>query len=304
MMLVVLLYALFGFTFTLGKLMVLHAKPLFAVGLRMLAGGTILLAWSFTRTNPRCAPQKNDFPFYLQLTIFSAFLPYVLRLWALQEVTVAKASLLFNTTPFFTAVFGYFFLKERLSLLQFTGLCIGFFGTIPILLTSSPLEDTLSFSFISIYELAIIVAAASMSYGFIVTQKLVAHRKCPAFLANGIATFSAGCISLGASRVFEEHPIKTSLTAFLSIMVIQLIISNLICSNLQASLFKKYSPTFISLAGFLSPLFASVYGFLLFHEGITWHFFASFIVTLAGIALYAWGTRTQKKRLAKLEIPL
>lgn len=303
MALVILLYALFGFTFTLGKLMVLHAKPLFAVGLRMLAGGTILLVWSFTRTSPRCAPSKNDFPFYIQLTIFSALLPYVLRLWALQEISIAKASLLFNTAPFFTAVFGFLFLKERLNFIQFFGLCIGFLGTIPILLTSSSVEDAFSWNFISIYELSIIAATASMSYGFIVTQKLVIHRKCPVFLANGIATFSAGCISLGSSFVFEANPIKTSLKAFLFIMTIQLIISNLICSNLQASLFKKYSPTFISLAGFLSPLFASIYGYLLFGERLSWHFFASFFTTLIGIAFYSWGTRTHNATLSKREIP-
>ncbi|HBL98933.1 TPA: hypothetical protein DDZ86_04810 [Candidatus Dependentiae bacterium] len=303
MILVIILYALFGFSFSLGKLMVVHAYPLFAVGLRMLIGGSILLLWALTRTKPRCYPCKDDFPLYAQLIIFAIFIPYVFRLWALQEVASSKAALLFNTSPFFSALFARFFLKERINLIQGIGLFIGFGGTIPILLTSSPAEDAFSWGFLSIYELAIILAAASMSYGFIVTQRLVKDRKCPAYLVNGVATLGGGFLAFNASWFFEPVPIKTSFTALLGVMVLQIIVSNLICSNLQANLLKTYSSTFLAFAGFLSPIFASIYGVMLFSETISWHFLASFVLVIVGIGLFTYGEQKKKLSVPPVKFP-
>ncbi len=295
MVLVVILYALFGFSFTLGKMMVMHAYPLFAVGMRMTIGGLILLIWAFTRTQPRCYPQKTDIKYYVLLTIFGILIPYTLRLWALQEVSTMKAALLFNTAPFFTAIAAVIFACERLNCFQYLSLLVGFAGTIPILLTGSPTEDIISWGFLSIYELGLIVSAASMGASFLVTHQLVKHRGCPPYLANGISTFFGGMLAFGGSMAFEPHQIKTTFSCFFMVMLVQLLISNIICSNLQASLMKTYSPTFISFAGFLSPLFASLYGVLLFGEKFTWHFFASFFLIGIGLGLYALGERRKKK---------
>lgn len=294
MILVIILYAIFGFSFALGKMMVAHVHPLFAVGMRMMTGGTVLLLWALTRTKPRCYPMKSDIKYYALLTIFGIFIPYTLRLWALQEVTSTKAALLFNTAPFFTALAAVIFNCERLHKLQIFSLIIGFAGTIPILLTGSPTEDAISWGFVSIYELGLIVSAASMGASFLVTHELVKNRGCPPYLANGISTLCGGMLAMGGSVIFEPCPIKTSFSCFAMVMVLQLILSNIICSNLQASLMKKYSPTFISFAGFLSPLFASMYGMLFFGESITWHFFASFFIIAAGLGLYTLGEK--KKR--------
>ncbi len=304
MFLIILLYALFGFTFTLGKVLVYHAAPFFAVGLRMAIGGVILLAWSWLNRykRPSCAvPLHSYWVGYLKLTVFAIFIPYVARLWALQELTTGKAALLFNTAPFFSALLGYLLLRERLSYLQFGALLLGFLGTIPILLTSSPVEDLLSVGIFSLHEIAVIVAAASMSYGFIVMRELVKERGCPPYVANGVATFLGGALALGCSVVFEANPIKTSFVTLLGVMLLQVVISNLLCSNLQAYLLHTYSPTLMSFAGFLSPLFALIYGFFLFGETVSWHFFASF--SLIGLALYLYllGDHLTKKECTEVE---
>lgn len=295
MILVVILYALFGFSFTLGKMMVIHVHPLFAVGIRMTLGGLVLLAWAFTRTKPRCYPQRSDLKYYVILTIFGIFIPYTLRLWALQEVSTMKAALLFNTAPFFTALVAIIFACEKINIYQFLSLLIGFAGTIPIIMTGSPTEDILSWGYLSIYELALIVSAASMGASFLATHQLVKHRNCPPYLANGVSTFFGGLLAFSGSMAFEPCPIKTSFSCFLMVMLVQLLVSNIICSNLQASLLKTYSPTFISFAGFLSPLFASLYGVMLFGETFSWHFFASFFLIGIGLGLYALGERHKKK---------
>lgn len=276
--------------------MVVHAKPLFAVGLRMIIGGCILLGWALTRTSPRCYPQKIDLPYYFKLTIFGIFIPYTLRLWALQEVSTAKAAILFNTAPFFSALFGLIFLKEWLTKTQIIGLIIGFSGTIPVLfVTGSRLEEFRSWGGLSLYEIAIIAAAASMSYSFIITQELVKNRHCPPFLATGVSTLWGGLLALNGSFLFETSPIKTSFAALMGVMLLQILVSNIICSNLQASLLKSYNATFLAFAGFLSPLFASIYGVILFKEELSWHFFASLFGVLIGLLLYTLGEKKKTK---------
>lgn len=293
MILVVLLYALFGFSFTLGKIILDYATPLFAVGSRMLIAGILLMVFTVAKHKISCYPRRQDWKYYIRLTFFSIFIPYTLRLWALQYVTTTKAALLFNVRPFFTALLVYLIMGIKLNKLQVLGLVIGFIGMIPILLTGTPLEDSIAnVSFMSLPEFAIILAVASMSYGLIIVQKLVKERKCPPYLINAVSMFFGGFFALNTSLVFESNVIKAGILPLAGILGLQILISNIICANLQGHLLRRYSATFMSFASFLGPLFTSIYGVALFKEQITWHFFASFITVIAGLALYSKGENT------------
>ncbi|MBN2267571.1 MAG: DMT family transporter [Candidatus Babeliaceae bacterium] len=294
--LVVVLYALWGFTFTLGKVTIAYAHPLFIVGLRTLVSGLILISYIFLSKKMRCYPKRQDIALYVQIALFVSFLPHILRLWALQSMTTVKASLLFNTGPFFTAVLSYFLRKDRLTGLQIIGLFIGFSGMIPILLTDSAAEQLYtSWWFISLPELAVLAGVASFSYGLLLMQDLVKHRGCPPVLANGVSMLLAGCASLGLMVVSPVAPLRGNVWVFLGVFALQVLISNLFCSNLQAWLLKSYSPTFMSFASFLSPVFTAFYGVFLFKERITWHFFATFCMVVLGLGLYIYAERGEKQ---------
>lgn len=287
MLLVILLYAVFGFTFTLGKIILTYAGAFFSVGARMVIGGTGLLSFIYFTKRIDCYPRKSDMYGYLQATLFGIFIPYCLRAWGLQYISTTKSALLFNFTPLFTAVFAYFFLRERMTVLKLIGLCIGFFGMVPVLISHSSTEDIFGgIGFISLPELATLGAVASFSYNFIVMQKLVKHRGCSPILINGISMLLGGLLSLTAAAITEPVWFKTKPLVFLGLMTTQIIFSNLICANLQATLLKYHSSTFMAFASFLSPLFAACYGWLLLGENITWHFAASFIVVLIGLGFY------------------
>lgn len=293
--LVILLYALFGFTFSLGKVMVQLAHPLFAVGLRLLISGTILVGYVLLSKKMRCYPQRKDAALYVQIAIFLFICPHILRLWALQTVPTNKAALLFNTGPFFTALFSYFLHKEGLNWWQVFGIFIGFAGTVPILLTGSLGEQLYAnWWFISLPELAVIGAIASLSYGLLVVRELVKHRSCPPFLANGVSMLGGGIASLVILGVSPITPLRGSATNFLIVLALLIIISNLICSNLQAILLKTYSPTFLSLASSSSAIFTAIYGYLLFGETVTWHFAATFALLASGLLLYIYGEKQHK----------
>lgn len=300
LILVFILYAFFGFTFTLGKIMLDYAPPFFIIGLRMMIGGAILLTYLSLQKKIRCALNREDIWLYLQFTFFGIYLFYSARAWGLQYVSTTKTALLFNLSPFFTAFFAYLVHKETLTLRKVMGLLIGFIGMIPILMTSSSKEVAYGeLLYISFPELIIIISVASLSYGHIIMQQLVKHRNCSPAFANGISMFLGGILAYSTSLVFENTHKIVDVKILMSLMAIQILLSNIVCANLHAFLLKKYSATFMSFASFLAPLYVAAYGWLLLNETITLSFFISFAIVLIGLSIYYYDD-FRKARIAPL----
>lgn len=286
--LVVLLYALFGFTFTLGKIVLFYATPFFVITTRMLIGGFALLAYLGWYQKVRCVPDRRDIMLYAAYTFFNIYIFYCARSWALQTITTTKAALLMNLAPFFTALFAYWFLKEKLTTVKIIGLVIGFSGMIPMLLAQSSPEEGMwgSIGGFSTPELVMIFAVACLSYSMIIMQKLVRHRACNPILVNALCMISGGVMAGGTSLFIESNYIFGDKQLFALFIGLQIIISNILCSNLQAHLLKTYSTTFLAFASFISPLCAAGYGYLLLNEQIGWHHLASFVIVIFGLAIF------------------
>lgn len=298
--LVVILYALFGLSFTLGKLMLFHAAPFFIIATRMIIGGIFLLGYSYARKDITSYPKKENFWLHVQTVVFGIYLFYSLRSWGLQYVTTTKAALLCNLMPFFTVLFSYTALKERFTYHHVIGLLIGFLGTIPLLLSESSYEDLAGgIGRLSWPECAILIAVAALSYSIISMQKLVKHRECSPALANGISMLFGGLMALGSSLILEDVWIKEAgnIKTLVMLMVAQIIISNLICANLHASLLRHYSVTFMSFASFLSPLCTIIYGYLWLNEKTSINFFASFFLVISGLFIYHYSDMKKMKNI-------
>lgn len=286
--LVVLLYAFFGFTFTLGKIVLFYASPFFIVATRMIIGGLALIAYLTFYHKIRCVPDKKDVWLFAQFVFFNIICFYGARSWALQYLTTSKAALLMNLSPFFAALLSYFLLKEKLNATKTLGLVIGFAGFIPQLVAQASPEENVwgSFMYFSWPEIVLICGVAALSYSMIVLQQLVKHRSCNPLLVNGLSMLYGGAAMGLLSGFIGEKMLFGDPILFSVVIGLQIIVSNILCSNLQAFLLKTYSTTFLSFASFLSPLCALGYGRLLLNEQISWHFFASFIIVIIGLSIY------------------
>jgi drug/metabolite transporter (DMT)-like permease len=301
MFLLFLLYALFGFTFTLGKITLFYARPFFIIATRMLIGGTGLYIYLHASKHIQCYPRMKDWASYMQVSLFGIFIPYSLRAWGLQYISSTKAAFIFTLMPFFTALFAYAINREKLSYQKSTGLIIGFLGMMPTLFTSNSLEEMYgSIGFLSLPELAIIGSVASFGYNLIALQKLVKHRGCPAVLANSISMLMGGFLALNAAVLFEPVWITTgSIGIFIALLAVQIVISNLICANLQAWLLHHYSPTLMAFAGFLTPLCAAFYGWLLLNEQLYLNYVISFFLVLLGLIIFYYDEVIKRRKIAK-----
>jgi drug/metabolite transporter (DMT)-like permease len=287
MILIVLLYAFLGLSFTLGKATLFFASPFYIVGIRMLIGGIILSVFHYFTQATQYRPHLKDWPYFMQVTLFGILIPYCLRAWGLQYVSSTKAAFLFTLTPFFTALFAYFLHKEKLSFQKSTGLMLGFVGMMPTLFTGG-LDETLrgSIGLISFPELALLGAAASFGYNFIALQRLIKHRKCPAVLANTVTMLLGGVLAFSLSCVVEPVWHYKDPGIFFALLALQIVISNLICANLQASLLRTYSSTFMAFASFLVPICASFFGWIFLSEVVYPQYLISLVLVTLGLALF------------------
>jgi drug/metabolite transporter (DMT)-like permease len=304
--LVVLLYALFGFTFTLGKIVLYYATPFFVVSTRMIIGGLLLGAYLWWYHKVRSLPERGIIWWLLaQFIFFNICGFYGPRSWALQYLTTSKAALLMNLSPFFTALLAYWFLKEKISGYKALGLIIGFSGMIPVAISPGTAEENMwgSFGYFSVPEIVFIIAVASLSYSMIVMQKLVKHHSVSPLLVNALSMLYGGMIMGVVSYSAHEKMVFGDPVLFALVIGLQVIVSNILCSNLQAFLLRSYSTTFLAFASFISPLCASIYGYLLFGEEIRWHFFASFFIVILGLSIFYFDDIKNGKLQHELQKP-
>ena len=289
--LIILMYALFSTSFSAGKILLQYTSPIFLVGVRFFLAGSILLFYQFGWRKKRVHIKRNQLWLYAQIIILGIYAAYVFRFFGLKYLSSSKTAFLFNSSPFFTAIYSYIFFNDRMTKKQWIGLVIGFIGLIPILLTSSPIEQEWGeFLFISWPELAILISVALHSYSWIVVRKLVRDKQHTPLVVNSITMFGGGLLALITAPFVEgiAPMIKPmdNLAEFVGWLLFVVIISNIICYNLYGHLLKKYSPTFLSFSGFLVPIFAALYGWGLLSEKITWHFYASCLIVFVGLYLF------------------
>lgn len=262
------------------------------------------MAYLYLFQHIQCKPQKEDWPLYLQVALFGIFIPYCLRAWALKDMSSTKAAFIFTLMPFFTALFAYYFQKERLSFQKSMGLMVGFLGMMPTLFTTTSLEELSgSIAFFSLAEAATLGSVASFAYNLIAMQKLVKHRGCPAVLANGISMLIGGFLSLNAALLLEPIWLIGNPWHFVGLLCALLIISNFMGLNLQATLLKQHSATFMAFAGFLTPLFTAFFGWLLLNESIRLPYLISFGCVIIGLVMFHYDDILRKKDIPRVEVP-
>ena len=289
MILVILLYAMFASVFTIAKTGLLYTQPFFFVGSRMLLAGILLLGYIFFFQKQHFKFNKSHLGKFLLLAAFNIYITNCLEIWGLKYLTSFKTCFIYSLSPFFSALLSYFMLSETMSYKKWIGLFIGFAGFFPILLSqTSSEEQTGHFLLFSWAEIAVMLAAASSVYGWILLGQLVRDSEYSPLMANGLSMTLGGSMALIHSFLVEDwQPIPVlSWIPYLECSLLLIVVSNLICYNLYGQLLKKFSATFMSFAGFTTPLFTAVFGWYYLGESITLPFYLSTVIVFTGLAIF------------------
>ena len=292
MPLVILLFALFASLFTLSKTALEFSEPFFLIGSRMTAAGILLLAHQFIFNRKAFKIKPAHILPLIILGLVSIYITNIAEIWGIQFMSSAKACLIYSLSPFIAALFAYWLLNERLTMKKWLGLCIGFVGLTPILFTNSSSQELAKdLLFFSRAELALVIAVFSSVYGWILLKKIINEYRYTPIMANGCSMLIGGILALFHSymsgETWEPLPILSGkYAAFIECALWMTLISNVVCYNLYGYLLKRFTATFMALAGLVTPLFASLFGWYFLNEAITWHFFASMVLFSVGLAIF------------------
>ena len=268
---VIFMYASWTSIFSLGKITLEYAPPLFLTSFRMLLAGVLLTGYLFIR-------KRSSFRFTLKqflslgvLAVFSIYLTNAFEFWGLKHLSAAKACFIYSLSPFFAALFSYIHFKEKMNTRKWMGMLIGFIGFMPILTTQTGSEELIGgISFLSWPELALMGAALCSVYGWVLLRILVKDSEVSPAMANGVSMLIGGFLALIHSFFIDSWapvPVATAnFLPFIKGVVIMTFISNILCYNLYGMMLKKYTATFLSFMGLLSPIFASINAWIILGE--------------------------------------
>jgi drug/metabolite transporter (DMT)-like permease len=287
MFLIISLYALCASTFTICKAILNHGKPLFFIGVRMAVAGILILLYSYWKERTFFVIQKKDRWLFVKIILFHVYFAYILDLWSLQYITSAKSSFLYNLSPFIAALFSYFYFSEKMTFKKYVGLGIGFCGFLPELFFNTSAMQPISF-WLSLPELVLLAAVISGVYGWITVRKLVKNGDYSPLVVNGIGMVGGGLLALITSWLVEGWQVNPvfNLWPFIGLTLLIIVVGNILFYNFYGYLLTRYTATFLSFAGFTTPLFAALFGWLFLGESVSWTFFLSILIVCIGLYIF------------------
>jgi drug/metabolite transporter (DMT)-like permease len=269
---VILMFATWSSVFSLAKETLLHTPPLFLTAVRMLLAGALLLGYLAWRNRSSFQISMKQFASLVLYAILSMYLTNALEFWSVQHLSAAKTCFLYSLSPFFAAYFSYLHFGEKMNRRKWIGMGIGFLGITPVLAMQTGSESLLSSGFfhLSWPEIAMIGATLCSVYGWVLLRLLVKDAEISPSMANGTGMFIGGIFALIHSFLIDPwHPIPVSAAdfpAFARGTLLITFISNIICYNVYGMMLKRFTATFLSFMGLLSPVFASLVSWLYLGE--------------------------------------
>lgn len=292
-----LVFFLWSLSFPLGKSLVLVSSPVFLTAFRMTFAGTLLLGYlAFKKELPPLT--KKVFLSLTLLALFSVYITNILEFWSLERLPAAKTCFIYSLSPFITALLSYFHFKEKMTPMKWLGLSIGTASALPVIFSSS--KDLSTLFYIAWPELAAIGATFASVYGWIILRILVKENLSPLFV-NGMSMLIGGLLALATSFFFDRWnpiPIEAGhISTVLLIVTLLTFLSNIFCYNLYGYLLKKYTATFLSFFGLLSPIFASFHSWVILGEEPSLTIISSTAILLLGL----WLVYREERRLGYIE---
>lgn len=290
MILLIILYSLCASMFTISKWGLQYAQPLFFMAVRMILAGIILVSYYKLQQQTVFRRQvtlalRRDWKLFLQVILFHIFLTYICDICALKNLSSSESAFLYNLSPFITAFFSYTTFAETMTLKKWFGLLLGFFSLFPGIIQNVS-QGTL-FTMLT-PKLLTLAAVLFSAYGWIVVRTLVKEKHYSSFFVNGVGMFFGGLLGFILSLITEQWaPVPvTAWQPFIMALILIIINANILFYNLYGYLLQKYTATFLSFAGFLCPVFASILGWFFLAEPIPAHLVFSLCLVTLGLYIF------------------
>jgi drug/metabolite transporter (DMT)-like permease len=270
-----LLAALWGASFLFMRIAAPAFGPIAVADLRTAIAALVLLSLLAWRGGAaELAPNALRF---LALGAFNSALPFTLFAYAALSITAGLASVLNATVPLFAALVAWLWLRDKLTLMQWVGLAMGFSGVLWLSADSASFEPGGD---------GWAIAAglvASLSYGISgnLAKRYFAHVR-PLAVATG-SQIAAAALLLPFT-FFYFPPVMPSILDWFALISLGVFCTG-IAYALYFRLIARIGPTRTMAVTFLIPAFAILWGVLFLAESVTWVMLGGCAVILMGTAL-------------------
>jgi drug/metabolite transporter (DMT)-like permease len=229
--------------------------------------------------------------------VLNSALPFVLLAYATLHVTAGFASILNATTPLWTALIGWLWLRNAIRPLQWLGLAIGLAGVVVLVWGKASIAPSASQLGTSLALAAALVATGAYGLSANFTRRHLASAG-PLVLAAGSQIGAATALLLPAALSWPAAP--PSALAWGSAIALGIACTGL-AYLVYFRLMARVGAVSASAVTFLIPVFATGWGSLFLSEGVTLQMLAGGSVILAGtaLALGLWPRRPAVAPLAQ-----
>ncbi len=254
-----LVAALWGFSFIFMRVTSPVLGPVMTALLRVVIGGGTLLAYALV-TQKRLEWRKYGF-WIAVIGLLNSALPFVLISFAELTLSASMSAILNATVSFWTVLIAATWFGDAFTLRRFVGLALGTLG-VTLLVGWSPLEPGLN-TILSV--LALLVAA--FAYGLAANLTKAKLRGAPPI---GMVTGALLTSSLCLAPLAPWNPIRSTPDA---IVIVCLLALALACTALAYLIFLplvvNLGASRTSVVGLLVPVFAVAWGAILLGEAIS-----------------------------------
>lgn len=211
-----------------------------------------------------------------------------------QDVTSGFAAVVFSVVPVATPAFAFVLLPDdRPTMVGLVGIALGFVGVV-VVVQPTPATVTASSA---VGGVLVALAAASLALGTVLLRRVR-----PSLSSLGITAWSmpVGSLSLHAvSLAVGESPSSVTLTPATVTAVLYVgLLSTALLYPLLFGLLRRLGPVRTNLYAYLSPVVATVVGWLAFGDGLALTTVVGFVVIASGFALVERRTlRDEGRRL-------
>jgi len=271
----ILLAAIWGASFLFMRIGTPEFGAILFMALRTSIAGIFLLPFMFYYRQHRSLSGQ-----WLRImfgSLFNTTIPFTLFGYATLSLSAGVTSILNATTPMFTALVAFIWLKDKITVTSLLGLLIGFFGVYLLMFDKISLTQQQ----LLLPTLAVLGATCCYGFGANYTKKYLQHIK-PLALATS-SQLCAGLCLLPLSLWFLPKHLPT-LPAVYSVLTI-----GILCTGIAYVIFFRLiadlGPAKAVTVTYLIPVFGLCWGAIFLNETITPAIVLGCIVILSGVAL-------------------
>ncbi|MBC8119206.1 MAG: DMT family transporter [Burkholderiaceae bacterium] len=271
----ILLAALWGASFLFMRIAAPAFGPLAVADLRTAIAALVLLSLLAWRGGfAELAPNALRF---LALGAFNSAIPFTLFAYAALSITAGLASILNATVPLFAALIAWIWLRDRLTVLQWLGLAIGFAGVLWLSADSASFKPGGTGWAIA----AALVASVSYGVSGTLAKRYFGHIR-PLAVAAG-SQIAAFVLLLPLTLAYLPT-VTPNAHEWLALIALGVLCTG-VAYALYFRLLARLGPAKTMAVTFLIPAFAIVWGILFLGESISLVMAGGCAVILLGTAL-------------------